>query len=753
MFPGFIKQLTGLVLVALLIPVNALAREGRGRDVPIAVTAISEKVLQEVIITSELREGSAQDTSIALSTMDSGEITERGVSNARDLNHFAPNVTMTEFQGGKTGIGVNIRGMGQNETIVTFDPAVGVYVDDVLIGKNIGALTDVMDLERIEILRGPQGTLYGRNTMGGTLNFVTKKPGNEFEGYVSGTLGRFDQRDLKGMLNIPLLDESSSIGSLAMRVSGARFNRDGLIDNRQPGAPEGELETRDRSGALVHIAWQPSEVFNALYSYDNTRIDEEPFTPFTTGVDPNTAAGGLLLGGGYVIGFDADRPDFVKVNGDHESKTSVDGHSIHLDFNVSDDITLKSITSHREMVNSSAADSDGSPLSIIQTRDRNEHKQFTQEFRIIGTAMDGALDYVTGLFYMEEEAEILNSVEVFGAAKEEIFGEMENENWALYSQVTWHVTDRLDLTGGLRYTDEDKEMFKWGNGLDFMGIDVSRADAYKGKESYDNVSGLVSVSYNWTDETMSYFKISTGFQSGGFNVRENDRAAFARGFDEEDLIAYELGLKTEFYDRYRLNGAVWYSDYDDKRINNFNPVNLSNFVTNAESVEIYGAELEFLAQLTDVVRVGANYGYTHPDFKKYKAIDPNTMTEIDLSNRTNFPYTPEHTASVFLGTQNDLDFAVLKTRLDVAYKDNYNFLAPQPEPNSQKAYEVVNARVSLDEIQGSDGTEFRVSVWGKNLTDESYSTTGVNILSAFGFAINSYAEPRTYGVDVKVSFR
>lgn len=693
--------------------------------------------LEEVIVTAEHREASVHDTQISISAFSSSDVQDLGISNSSDLANVAPNLTVATYQGGRTGVGINMRGMGQNETLITFDPAVGVYIDDVLIAKNVGAMLDVVDMERIEILRGPQGTLYGRNTMGGTVNYVTIKPTNEFEGRVTATAGSFNQRDIKGVINLPMGE------TFAARLSAASLKRDGTIDNDLAGAANSELDTRDRLAALLHLQWQPTDNFSLLYSYDRTRIDEVPGTPWLTGINSESFVGGLVAP--WAIDINSDRPDSIEVDGIHRAETEVDGHSFHVDYDINEALTFKSIIAYREMDNTGAGDSDGSPLTVIDTLDVQSSKQVSQEFRLLGSALDNQLSFTVGLFFMSEKGDVDNGLAVFGTLGREI-SSFKNDNAALYGQGTYYATDRFNITAGIRYTEETKQMDRFEVGGETFDYPTAKRD-------FDNISPMLSFGYDFTDDLMSYFKISSGYQSGGFNARESNPDAFVEGFDEETLIAYELGLKASIADRVRINGALWYSDYDDKRVNNFNPDTLSNTVRNAGVVEIYGAELELMAQVSSVLQLSANFGYTKPEFVEYNSPNPENPSEIiDLSDQTNFPYTPEKTAGASIVYENHIGFASLRARLDWAYKDRYNFLAPVPELNYQRSYNVWNGRVTMEEIQVGGDATLRVSLWGKNLTDESYFTTGVNVYNSLGFNFNLYADPRTYGVDVELNF-
>lgn len=266
-------------------------------------------------------------------------------------------------------------------------------------------------------------------------------------------------------------------------------------------------------------------------------------------------------------------------------------------------------------------------------------------------------------------------------------------------------------------------------------------------DTFSKISPMISFGYNWTDDIMTYFKISSGYQSGGFNARDDKWTDFVTGFDEEDLLAYELGVKSVLAGRYQLNGALWLSDYDDKRVNQFNPVTLASVQRNAGKVKIWGLELELLAQLADNLQAGVNYGYVDHKYREY--VDPRLG---DLSDRSNFPYSPRNTASAFIAYDYPLNFGVLRARLDTTYRDEMTFLVPQPERNSSSSLQLWNARVTLDEIKGPGDSVVRVSAWGKNLTDEGYWNFGVNLYDSFGFDFNTYGEPRTFGLDIELDF-
>ena len=376
-----------------------------------AMAQESEGVLEEVVVTAEFREATLQDTQISISAFNEEAIADRGISNALDLGQFAPNVNAQPYVGGKTGVSFNIRGIGNAETLISFDPAVSVYLDGVLISKNVGALLDVLELERIEILRGPQGTLYGRNTMGGAVNYITRKPVNEFEASLKANLGDYNQQDFRGMLNVPLLGSDGG-GELNLRLSAASIQRDGLQDNVFVSAAQKELGTKDREVYMGQLQWVPTDSISVMYTYDLTRIDEVPEAPWVTNVNTLTATGRNLAPftrSGKTIVLTPFSSTVLGI-----ADTEVDGQSLDIRWDLSDSMTLQSLTGYREMSNFSAADSDGSPLTVLTTRDIQSNDALSQEFRLFGTA--GRVDYSAGLFYMDEEGDVYQEQIVFGGS-------------------------------------------------------------------------------------------------------------------------------------------------------------------------------------------------------------------------------------------------------------------------------------------------------------------------------------------------
>ncbi len=751
--------------------VLALALAQSALTVPIA-----HAQLEEVIVTAERREASLQETDIALTAFGETTLKEMGISNFLDVSGFSPNVIMHDMPG-KAGAAISIRGFKNAETIATFEPKVAIYQDGVIIAKNAGSLMDVLDLERVEVLRGPQGTLYGRNTVGGAVNLITKKPNvNEFAGSVTATLGQYGQQDIKGNVNVPLIE-----GKLALKVSAASMTHDGYWKNRVNGE---RLADKDREAAILQLQWEPADNVTVLYAYDFSEVDDGMMPIQIT--DVTQARRDAALAGTGIDLFDVVDDGSSKYRSldmtDEFMKADVDGHSLTVNWDVSEALSIVSISSLRNVEVSNAADSEGSPVFILHNFSGDEIETWTQEFRFIGNAMDQQLNYVAGAFYMDEDIKETYSLPQIGIgvpwnmAKDSglyfLSGNRAsavNKNWALFGEATYSFTDRLDLTVGLRYTEEERTL----NRVDEVGV-VAMGTTFielpEASGTFDDVSGMVSLSYDWSDDAMTYFKVSKGYASGGFNARADNQAPedFTAGYDEEIVITYELGWKTQWLDkRLQVNGALFSNDYQDIQVNQLSPSGKNN-LANAGDATINGLELEIVASITENFETGLNYGYLDSEYDDYfvgPAGTPNDPSDdLNLGN-SHFAHAPENTVSAYARyvVPNYKDLGDLIFRLDYQYVDDHWLLTkdddlgpsslPLLDRNDAKAYDTVNARLTLSSIQGPGGSMMSVSLWGKNLTDESWYTSGFDLTDgSLGYVGKAVSVPRRYGVDFTVEF-
>lgn len=705
--------------------------------------------LEEIIVTAERREASLQETDISITAFDERALKELGVTNFLDVGDLAPNVMMHEMPG-KSGGAIAIRGFKNAETISTFEPKVGLYLDGVIIAKGAGSVFEILDLERVEILRGPQGTLYGRNTAGGAVNFITKKPDYELGGNLSATFGNFGRRDYRGTLNLPLIEDT-----LALKATVGSLVQDGYWDNRDNHPddgitiPEENLGNKDRNAARLQLQWEPTDNLDVLYTYDMSDIDEGmppaqliAFGPAQPGLEPYIADGSQRSVSHNEPGT------FVR--------SEVEGHSVTVNWDINDSLSLVSISSLRAFQVDNFQDADLSPLSILTNQSGDDVETFTQEVRLVGTAMDERLSYVVGGFYMDEDIKEFYTElgwPLFGGLNQRTVGSAQNDIWAVFGEATYSLTDKLDLTLGARYTEEDKTMNKRDSGVFFAGpYDITLPEA---NENFENISGLVSLTYQWTPDVMTYFKVSEGYVSGGFNPRADDNSLdfWLDGYDEETLINYELGWKTTLLDnRVQLNGAAFYIDYSDLQVNQLT-AGARNNIDNAGDATIQGVELEVVAWLNENVTIGGSYGYLDPEYKQFI-----NRAGQDLSNN-HWAHSPENTFNAYARFEipEFQSIGDLVARVDYAWVDDH-FLLTSNAPglvtaNAAPSYYFINARVGLNSMEGPNGSDLNVALWVKNLTDELWYTAGYDFTNnILGYAGQSAGPPRTFGIDLSVNF-
>lgn len=703
--------------------------------------------LEEVIVTAERREESLQKTDISMSVFTAKSLNEIGVTNYLDLADMAPNVMMHEMPG-KAGGAISIRGFKNAETISSFEPKVTLYLDGVLIAKGAGSVFDVLDLERVEILRGPQGTLYGRNSVGGAVNFITKKPTDKFGGKLTVTYGSYNQQDAKGTLNVPLGDK------LAVKANLATLNHDGYW--RNPIYDE-HLGDKNRDVAHIQVQWKPTDSATFLYSYDMTNIDETMYplqvVAYNPAIHPELAP--WIRDGSQSTRY-LDRPDTFM-------KADIDGHSLTVNWELNNNLTLTSISGLRRFDVDNSQDSDSSPIFILNNNSGDKAETFTQEVRLVGTAWGSDLDYVVGVFYMHEDIKRIYSylqLPNFGFTSSNLDATAKNKNWAAFGQATYALTDKLKLTLGLRYTDEHKEMTRTDS-VSIPSISYESVNVFpKASKEFNDTSGMVSLTYQWTDELMTYAKVSKGYVSGGFNPRSpsSDPNLFVRGYDEETVYTYELGWKTTWFDRrLQVNGAIFYNDYKDLQVNQLTPTGDNN-IDNAGDADIYGAEIEFVSRPIENLEIGGGYGYLEPEYKTYisRGVPGDPTDDVDLSNN-HWAHAPENTINLYARyvipgvLTGDLSF-----RVDYGWVDEYYLLTANGpnllDGNVAPSYHFFNARVSLDDIKGPGDSTFSISLWGKNLTDETWYTSGFDLTDGLGFAAKATNPPRTFGMDLTVTF-
>ena len=712
--------------------------------------------LEEVIVTAQKRAQNLQDIPIAVSAFSTADIERRNVSNIAQLADFTPNVifdTTTSISGLSSGAAVFIRGIGQIDFGLTTDPGVGTYVDGVYMSRSVGGVLDTLDIERIEILRGPQGTLFGRNTMGGALNITSQRPGREFGGLAELTLGDYDRIDVRAAVDLPLGD------TLGLRLAASSKQRDGYVDRLLVGDALGD---ENRQSFRASLLWTPSDRFEVYATADYAQIDEASAGSVLAGITqaPNVivynlfdAPGNHVPGFGDGIPYDerfiTHDPDTTYADGPTGTNLDIGGAALTLIWSL-EPLEIKSITAYRTTSGEFFRDPDNSPLVITHTSNPDyDHEQLTQEFTFTGEA--GRLEYVAGLFYLTEEG----TDNVFVPLAPSLgfitnLADIDNESAAVYGQATWHVTDQWRLTGGLRYTEDDKtftpfQRILFGAAGPAPGVSVPLIPDDTVDARFDQATGRLAVEFKQNDEALYYASFTQGFKSGGFNFRYVVPRDEALAFDPETVDSYEVGFKWQgAEDRLRLNANVFFMDYEDIQVQVFE-VGGGPLTQNAGTAEIRGAELELMAVPTPPLNLSLALGYTNAEYTDLNP--PTTDLAASLTLDAWLPNTPEWTASASAEYTVPVAWGSLAFRIDYSHTDDLYNDAQNSPFLFQDAYDLWNTAIRYT----SPTEAWEVSLFGTNLGDERYITSGDSNFG-LGFHEANYNRPREFGVTVRRHF-
>lgn len=683
--------------------------------------------LEEVLVTAEKREESLQETPISILAFSAEKLARFGVTDLGDISGLAPNVEITPFPISRSSLIVFMRGVGNNDSQSTQDPAVGVYIDGIYMARSIGLTSDVADLERIEVLRGPQGTLYGRNTTGGAINLITAKPSDEAG--ISQTVSRGNRGYWKSLTKL----ESGKIGDVAAKLTFMRSAHDGWVKNAGPGRNFGE---EDKTAGRFALRWDVNDAVSVDYAYDFSEIDgPQHFYQPISGASPNPAvpANSSRNGSGQWFG------------GVEPSETEISGHSLIISAETSLGV-LKSITAYRELNEVTVQDYDAGTPGFRVNVDVDQ-EQISQEFQLVGD-YGSDINYVAGLYYFRETGNEMESDTFGGFPLENRQIISESEAQAIYGQITWSpesLDHRLDLTLGGRYTADDRSADK--SSITFVGGPQSAS------ESWSNFNPSITLDYAWTDSISTYGKIVSAYKSGGFNVRSTE-AGFQPPFDEENIMSYELGLKSTWLDRrISFNAAAFHAEYKDMQLQQITN-NATIFLTdvfNVGEAEIDGFEFDLMAVLVEGLTLQASYGYTDADFVEYIDQRPSQPTfGQDVSDGAVMPYAPEQSFTVGLDYEKSLRIGVLQASVDYSWRDERYGTAFNDDLEGFFLDDngIVNARLALSEID-LGGVNLEVAAWGRNLDSEEYK---VHSISLGTYRSAYFGEPKSYGIDLTLRF-
>lgn len=690
----------------------------------------------EVVVTARRREEALQDVPVAVTSLSSERLEQTGATDITALQQQTPNATVQVARGSNSTLISFIRGVGQQDPLWGFEPGVGLYVDDVYIARPQGAVLDIFDINRIEVLRGPQGTLYGRNTIGGAIKYVTNRIGQTPDFSASATLGSYRQADIIVSGGAPVSETLSFGGAFA------RYTRDGFGENTTTGQDQ---YNRDITAYRLSGEWTPTGNLFFRVAYDRVEDDSNPRHGHR---EVNSTVGGYTPPTSV---YDTQ----AGLTGDQRVVT--EGVSLTGEWNVNDWLTLRSITASRRGDTATVIDFDQTPLPYLDVPAYYSDRQFSQEFQ--GLLEGDRWSGVVGVYYLDSRASgvfdtIAGNLGVVIAAA----GSVDTTSWSVFGDFSYDLTDRLELSVGGRWTQDDKtgsvyRAFFLGaarsplTGGTPRPVFATRTN-YTASDTFERFTPRLSLSYDFSDDFTGYASYSQGFKSGGWDMRGD---AFLtpqtiNGYDPEVVDTFEVGLKGNLGSMIRFSSAVFYSAYEDQQITSqvvatLPATGIASIVDNVGSSTIYGAEFEATAFLTDNLTAFLSYGYLHAEFDEF--ITFVTGSPVDISNTRVFQNSPEH--SLFLGatwTQPDVFGGELSITPSVSYRSDYHLFEAADPILDQDAYTLVD----LAAVWDSPGGHFSLGFNGRNLTDETYRVGGYSFPGAtFNNSISAfYGPPRTF---------
>ena len=742
------KNLSIPLLISLLVLAQTpvIAQEEKVNDDAVVDKKSSrvETMIEVIQVTSRKREENLQDAPLSLTAFSGDGLEARGIENISEIGSITPNLTYQNNPqaGGSSSVStVYIRGVGQRDFLGTIDNGVGFYIDDVYIARTVGATVDLLDVDRVEVLRGPQGTLFGRNNVGGAVALYSKKPDEYFEGYVDVTVGTDSLAKLKLSVNGALSDDVFG------NFSALKAGQDGYV--KRPAG--GNLGDDDKLAFRSGLLWQASDELELNLILDYSTEDENG--PAFTLIDAGTLIDGSFAGFynnvlhgpdcGYPGGFTSTNPicynnQFVR-EGENlgtdptYSKTDAWGANLRVTWDINDNLQMKSITGYRDLDAEFARDSDASPLNVVHFYDAFMVSQFSQELQLSGKTEDDKLKWIVGLYYFDEDGfnqNILN----FTIANFDSKNDFTTTSSALYAQGTYSLTEKLDMTLGVRYSDEKKTFDPEQRVISSnIGLPPGMLILPLGlnERSTNEVTPLMNLAYQASENLMVYSTYSEGFRSGGYVQRIFPPLPVVPDFDPEYVSAYELGFKYASDDSFFiLNGAGFFMDYTDIQVRTQNPGFVGFFEANVGSAEISGFELESKQVFAETWFFEASVGYTNAEYTKID-VEPPLISSVTIDSE--FDHVPEWSASISLAKDIDLsNGSLLTARVSGNYHSGYF-------NNAENFAEVATPELTLWDLSvlwSSADQTYNVDFGIKNLTDEQYLSTGYQSLIGTAEVIN-----------------
>lgn len=747
----------------------ALMQPGTARA---ADASASAGTLEEIVVTARKVKENQQDTPIAITSLSGDSLLERQIFATDKLTQVVPNLqfgTNAPLAGNNSSSQVFIRGIGQTDPTSTVDPGVGLYIDDVYIGNAVGARMGLRDIGNVQVLRGPQGTLFGRNTIGGAIILSTTDPGQELGGSVRGSFGSDNLVDGFLALDVPMSE------TLRTRFSAGLRKQDGYV-TRNDGTDLGDTNTYTLTGKAI---WEPNDKLSARlladYSHSNENGSPLVFAAInTTATFPRVASRDAGCPGMGPIwnstpavsnindprcanAFQAAGPFHNNGTAPLVSKVDSWGSSLNLGYKVNEAWNVKFISAYRHLAWEGNRDADNTPLTILNTIYDVDSWQWSEELQ--ATMQTEKATGVAGLYYFKQRSYDIATIELNppppGVQRDSDNNDVDNKSWAAFTQWTYHFNDAFNGTAGVRYTEDRKGSFP--DQFDYSNVAAKQVPVRWYREKFSDTTFSASLNYRWSPQAMGYVSYSEGFKGGGWNSHFNSiltlsQQAALQEFKPETAKTYEVGAKFDLVgNTLRLNLAAFTSDYTDMQTTYRGPApaGVAPFVTNAGKASIDGAEAELTWAPTRDWNFELSLGYLDSSIDKLD-LPPEAVKPPDLQVGNQLPYAPHWQIHGGVSRTFHTGNVSVTPRLDVSYQSQTFFDATNtPQIAQLGGYTIYNGAIDIKPENGP----WRITLGVNNAGNKVYRVAGNSSLSTgSGYAETAYARPREYFGTLSWSF-
>jgi iron complex outermembrane receptor protein len=729
------SYLTSAILLAMLS--SAHAEEALKED---KSAGKSKGTLETITVTARKVAENLQEVPVAVNTMKSNDIKANNLATSQDVLGFTPGAEYIAATPENSGL--SIRGVSSGGGGASSDTGVLVMEDGEVISRSFMQNNKTFDIGRIEVLRGPQGTTYGRNATAGVVHFIGNRPSDYDEGKLTFNVGNYNLKSLEGFINGEMTDDVSG------RLSGIYESRDGYYEDANTGK---SLDNEESYAVKAQALYEPNDTLSILFkAHASDYENEHPLARKNTNyVEPFVTS---IPGIGPVASYtEVSQNPFKVVNSDADYQLKIWGVSAEIQKQY-DAFNLFSLSSYRDGENSARVDLYGTPDDLVIENSKNDAQTFSQELRIDNAGKGEALEWQLGLFYLHEEHErneVKEALPALTGTLQTIATTNTTNSVGVFSEVTYNFAEQTKLLVGARYSYDEKEYDFYNSAVGLLaGIfvdDPSQPVIATPEETWSAMSGKISLTHKFTDNIMGYASWGSGFKSGGFNDEASNVELANKSYDEETVETIEIGVKMDLLeDRLRMNVTAFDSSYDDIHGNFFLPSG-GNITSNVGEASIKGVELEVLALLTEDIQlqvVAADYEH------EYTSYDAGTGNAEDVVGKA-VQGTPDWTATVALS--HDLwlgNGAVITTRADYRGRGDVTQTFTADPASTRRTTGSYNAQISYI----SEDETWGVTFWGRNLTDEVASTAFSPDIALFSQNSTTYKAPRTFGITVDYSF-